>query len=941
MTNLRSLFLSRTVSLFLLLLALSSVFLFGNDRHAFYRPGHHSYSSLESLAVARNLSPHHNFLMFKRQLLTESGKPSYMPYNRFPIGGYALIKLAILPFAESLSAQIHVARIPMLLFFCAAAVLAYLSLCRLTPQPLIALTATLLAFSSYYSLYYNDLIYPAVTMGYLFGTLLVFHGMVLFVQDGRFLQLLVKVCVALLLGWPVYALLLPFIVGGVVRAIKEAPRSSRHSSIWTLCRCYVVLGGVSLLFGCVILTVNFTNEYHALNQRVGLTSLPSFVSMRYRLGADQEFNARHAQSLAWQPFLEEQFRRLGQMSFPYVVLETIGLLKDDGTLQGDGDEPWFVIIGIAMSGACGIGLARGRSRMLLTPLAVSGFCWSLPMRHLTVYHDFTVLSYIGLLLIFFSQVLRGMQWRFGTGLMAGLAVAAALGFVLSSLQMSRVGHDAEAAELSEKVVADFEVIRRLTKGKKVLNALQGYVHTHEQKMLVGYYLAESYVSDLHPGRTTRDHPVDFVLSRLQLEGANLLTPENRLVFLYEWEGFLEAYRSRSFGRLLASSNFDVYLDGTVLRYVTNPCSREDWNAPFFLHVTPVDVDDLPAFRRHHGFDNRGFLFGDFRYDTGLDGTCEAAIALQKYPIARITTGQHLPNSDERIWEETFSLADDPLSSAAAALGLVLSSLQMSRVGHDAEAAELSEKVVADFEVIRRLTKGKKVLNALQGYVHTHEQRMLVGHYLAESDVSDLRPGRTTRDHPVHFTLSRLQLEGSVTYTIERPGVDFVLSDLQLEGANLLTPENRLVFLYEWEGFLEAYRSRSFGRLLASSNFDVYLDGTVLRYVTNPCSREDWNAPFFLHVTPVDVDDLPAFRRQYGFENRDFFFGNSRQDLGMDRTCEAAVALPEYAIARIGTGQHIPNEGVIWTETFSLADEPLSSAGTESSPPGDHPRAAES
>jgi len=655
MTRFAVLFHSRTVSLFLLLLALSSVFLFGNDRHTFYRPGHHSHVSLEHLVIARNLSPHHNFLMFKAQALTERGKPYYMLYNRFPIGGYALIKLAILPFAESLSAQIHVARILMLLFFCAAAVLAYLSLCRLTPQPLIALTATLLAFSSFYSLYYNDSIYPYITMAFLFGTLLVFHGMVLFVQDGRFLQLLVKVCVALLLGWSVYALLLPFMVGGVVRAIKETPRSSRHSSIWTLCRCYVILGGVSLLFGCVILTVNFTNEYHALYRHVGLTSLPSFASMRKRLGADQRFNARYAHNLAWQPFLEEQFRRLGQMSFPYVVLETIGLLKDDGTPQGDG--PWFVIIGIAISGACGIGLARGRSRMLLTPLAVSGFCWSLPMRHSTAFHDFDVLSYIGLLLIFFSQVLRGMQWRFGTGLMAGLAVAAALGLVLSSLQMSRVGHDAGAAKLSEKVLADFEVIRRLTKGKKVLNTLQGYIHTHEQRMLVKYYLAESYVSDLLPGRTTRDHPVDFVLSRLQLEGANLLTPENRLVFLYEWEDFLEAYRSRRFGRLLASSNFDVYLDGSVLRYVKNPCSLEDRSAPFFLHITPVDVDDLPLFRRQYNFENRDFFFGSARQDPRA---CEAAVALPEYTIARIRTGQYIPN-EGAIWEETFSLADEPLS----------------------------------------------------------------------------------------------------------------------------------------------------------------------------------------------------------------------------------------------------------------------------------------
>ena len=48
----------------------------------------------------------------------------------------------------------------------------------------------------------------------LFGVMLTFHGMVVFVQEGRFRQLLVKTCVALLIGWHVYAFLLPFIALG-------------------------------------------------------------------------------------------------------------------------------------------------------------------------------------------------------------------------------------------------------------------------------------------------------------------------------------------------------------------------------------------------------------------------------------------------------------------------------------------------------------------------------------------------------------------------------------------------------------------------------------------------------------------------------------------------------------------------------------------------------
>ena len=47
------------------------------------------------------------------------------------------------------------------------------------------------------------------------GVMLTFHGMVVFAQDGRFRQLLVKTCAALLLGWQVLALLLPIVILGL------------------------------------------------------------------------------------------------------------------------------------------------------------------------------------------------------------------------------------------------------------------------------------------------------------------------------------------------------------------------------------------------------------------------------------------------------------------------------------------------------------------------------------------------------------------------------------------------------------------------------------------------------------------------------------------------------------------------------------------------------
>ena len=213
-----------------------------------------------------------------------------------------LIKAATLPFSDDLSAQIYAARMLMLLFFAAAAVLAYLALSRLTPDRWIALTATLLAFSSPYCLYYSDMINPETVMD-LFGVMLTFHGMVVFIQEDRFRQLLGKACAALLLGWHVFALLLTFIILGMaselVRAVSRLNRGGvesvtalRPSFAWV--GRYLTLGVVPLLFGSSLLAFNFTNEYFALNGNQSWTDLPSFQSMLDRTGQNPDYNAQRA-----------------------------------------------------------------------------------------------------------------------------------------------------------------------------------------------------------------------------------------------------------------------------------------------------------------------------------------------------------------------------------------------------------------------------------------------------------------------------------------------------------------------------------------------------------------------------------------------------------------------------------------------------------------------
>ena len=105
-----------------------------------------------------------------------------------------------------------------------------------------------------------------------------------------------------------------------------------------------------------------------------------------------------------------------------------------------------------------------------------------------------------------------------------------------------------------------------------------------------------------------------------------------------------------------------------------------------------------------------------------------------------------------------------------------------------------------------------------------------------------------------------------------------------------------------------------------SDWDVYLVGNSLIYVKEPCIPEDAEPTFFLHLDPVDRNDLPIHRKQYSFDNLDFAF---EDHLLIERgVCVAVRELPDYGIAAVRTGQYT-GEGGIWEGSFDVvgpADE---------------------
>ena len=648
-------------SIALLLAALSTVFMSGHDRGSFYRSWEHNVITSNHLTVAANRSPGHDFLGFRHQTLNRKGERHYEWYNRFPIGGSLLVKAAISPFPDDLSAQIHAARILMLAFFAAAVVAAHLSLLRLTSSPAVALAATLLAFSSFHPLYYSDMVATEGSID-LFAVMLTFHALVVFVQEGRFRQLVVKTCAALLLGWHVYALLLPFIVfglaGGWFRG-RGRPWTTRLAGLAG--SRHLALGVVALAFGLSVLAFNIAREYAAVasgaaflaqDREPTLADLPSFRSMSYRLGWDPRFNERHADTLAWRPFLENQFRRAGRASLPY------RLRPED---RWWADRRAWMAWGIVVSGVCAVGLVFARHRILLATLAAAGFCWGVLVRHSTAFHEFEGMFLVGLPLVFFSLALLQVR-RVSERLVGGCAVAALLVFVLSSLQMNR-GPDGNAS-VYRAMLSDFDVIRGIATAGAVVFVPS--IHRDSAgfsgaKRSLNYFLSGRIIVSGLAGGRLRDR-ADFMLTRERTpDGAGLLTPDNREVFLYDRAAFDARYALLGAPVLEGGRGWNVHLVGTRLIYTTGEACdarRGFKDEPgFFIEAFDTDGNSVSlvydTYRRYRRFTFFEFRFRRHRFEVAGRCLVEFHLPAYAYDVARIRTGQLVEGAP--LWSGEFPL----------------------------------------------------------------------------------------------------------------------------------------------------------------------------------------------------------------------------------------------------------------------------------------------
>jgi hypothetical protein len=472
------------VPILLLALACLSLLVLQNHENGF-EWGARGHLSSHAMALAKNLwTGDHPFFMFAQRSL-EGGQIHYDAYNRFPLLPFVLIGLAARFFEPHLAAQILAGRILMDLFLIAAMVVTFLLLRRLSRDPDRAAALTLLAFSSYYLLFFGDMIFndnPAL-LGFVLALYAVAAG-----EAGplRRRSLLLYAFVPMALGWQPFAVFGTWAALDLGTALFARGGPSRRERLLDLARRPSIrIAALALAWTVATLGAQLLNEWRIVGG--AFAALPSVRSMLWRTGVAggnimppnaMGTPAEYAASLGWGGFLCEQCRRLVIMITPGASVLEVGL---------ELRSAWSVPLALAAAAALYLA-ARRREGNLLSPrlalvFACSGLVWGIGMRYFTAFHAFQAIYNLGFTLALFlllSLYADARIWR----------TAAVLSTVLFVVCVARINQGKAGVAQNVNVITDEfqQIYDRLPRNSKV------YVDGDRHAIGLGYHAVDFYLA---------------------------------------------------------------------------------------------------------------------------------------------------------------------------------------------------------------------------------------------------------------------------------------------------------------------------------------------------------------------------------------------------------------------------------------------------------------
>ena len=340
-------------------------------------------------------------------------------------------------------------------------------------------------------------------------------------------------------------------------------------------------------------------------------------------------------------------------------------------------------------------------------------------------------------------------------------------------------------------------------------------------------------------------------------------------------------------------------EGKYLRYVREDCDPADTDPWFFLHLLPGDLTDLPPRSRKPGFANRVFSF----WEVGgriAGGQCAMQIALPDYPLSALRTGQYVPGQGN-LWSVELIIPADPVQLRA-----------------DYAALAAANPVVRDYFDLYELDNRLVYVRETCAAADTAAPFFL---HIIPEEVADLPEAMRAAgfDHGgFDFARRGGHFAGKCLAAVSLP--DYPIKEMRtgqhIPGHDAPLWSVQLIAAPDLDNLRADYAALSAANPVIRDYFDLYWQDNRLVYVRETCAADDTAANFFLHIVPADAADLPAERRAAGFAHGGFAF--VRQGGHFDGKCLAAVALPEYPIREMRTGQHIPGQGDLWSVELRAA-----------------------
>ena len=367
--------------------------------------------------------------------------------------------------------------------------------------------------------------------------------------------------------------------------------------------------------------------------------------------------------------------------------------------------------------------------------------------------------------------------------------------------------------------------------------------------------------------------------------------------------------------IIIQDHFTVYLDKDYrhLVYVKDECSTEDTTPIFRIWMNSIGVNYAVS---GGGGESRNdfttFYFED--YGVNFEGKCVAQIPMLEPGLdyVRIRTGQliriwpkfsyHLVVKHYNEWMSSYS---GRISSYSAEYDSIAGDEPLFRDIFDVYLSEdygslIYVKEPCNFAEVAFLRDSEYQTDPHGFFLHVYP--------VDREELAEDRRQYGFENRDFKFSTDGVLADGRCITKVDLPEYDI---------ATIRTGQH----IHKGDQYINYWdrTSSPFGRLspysveydsIAGTEplfryvFDVYLNegSNSLVWVKERCRISDIEPEFFLHIFPVDREGLAEDRRQHGFENRDFKF--STDGVLADGRCVTKVALPEYDIATIRTGQHI-------------------------------------